>query len=124
MKMIWLIVQGMLQVVAGYLVGFLGAMTISWGSGSELVVIPLGAALGVWLVGAGLGRLGRSGFEHGLARFAGALLGAGLGTLGLVVADFLDAALGFWPFLALPLLSLAGYHLLPKIWPGKSFGAS
>jgi hypothetical protein len=72
------------QVVAGWLIGFGAAFGGGVGDGWELVVIPLGNALGVWVVGV-LAARRDGGFDPLATRALGAVLGGLAGSLLIVV---------------------------------------
>lgn len=98
-----------LQFVGGQLLGFGGAMALNAGNGMELVVIPLGNALGVWLVGMGMARIRNNEAWSTLwLRLVGALIGGGLG-VGIIL---LTPPTGFGQLLYPLLGALLGYYVI------------
>lgn len=97
----------LLQLVVGQILGFGGAMALNVGNGNELVVIPIGNALGVWLVGWAMARL--RGLPHATGiRLFGALIGGGLGA-GIIL---ITPPTGFGQLLYPLLGALLGYYLI------------
>ena len=107
-----------LQLVAGHLLGFGVAYGLAIGNGWELVVIPLGNALGIWLVGlAGRWITERRRPRDGGQRLVATLVGSGAGAAILAVPR---VAFGFEGLL-LPLAGgMAGYYLAGLVGPRRA----
>ena len=104
----------LIQFIAGQALGFGIAFGLGIGDGWELVVIPIGNALGVW----GVGALAASVRQVYAARAYGMRLvatavGAALGTIIILVTP----ATGFGQLLYPLLGALLGFYIAPRIFP-------
>jgi len=95
-----------LQLIVGYLLGFVGAMALGVGNGWELLVIGVGNTLGVWGVGALAAKLRKSGKSY-ISSFLGTAV---LTTLGIILI-LLTPATGIAQLLYPLLGALIGYYV-------------
>lgn len=110
MTIVLIVITVVLQLLVGQLLGFGGAMALGVGNGVELVIIPLGNALGIWGVGALAALLRGITATHALVlRLFGTLIGAAIGALVIL----LTPATGFTQLLYPLLGALAGYYVAP-----------
>jgi hypothetical protein len=108
MQIIITVVVIVLQLIAGQLLGFGLAMGLGVGNGWELLVIPLGNTLGVWVVGALAARLrGTFVLRRDGLRLLGAAVGSAIG-VGLIL---LTPPWGFGQLLFPLLGALVGYYV-------------
>ena len=109
MKLAIAILTVVVQMIVAYVLGFVVALATGVGNGWDLVVIPVGNAIGVWGVGWVMARLADVRPRPGGIAFILTALGGALG----VVAILLTPATGFAQ-LVYPLLgALIGYYATP-----------
>lgn len=96
-----------LQLTAGQILGFGGAMTMGAGRGWELLVFALGDTIGVWAVGALTAQLqGQFRPRPFQIRLLGTAIGSAIGTALIL----LTSATGFGQILYPLLGALIGYY--------------
>jgi len=112
----------LLQVFLGLLIGIGVPAWLALGGGWELVVTPVGTAVGVWLAGlSSLALRGRVGRQEFTSRFLGALTGCFLGIMITLLPSLLPIPfLGWAGALLVALGGVLGFYLLDfLIWRAR-----
>lgn len=92
------------QLILGYILGLILPYYIGIGNGFEWLTIPVGTALGVWLGGMLVAKIGHELPGWGGWQFLGALVGA---AVGFAIINFV--VLGFFGILIPIGLAIIGY---------------